>query len=284
VPHLPHDVRTRRFWRYFATHLFAAIGFMSAALGLLALLAPAAIPHHEGWFAAGVLVVSLIYGGYRAWPSPITIQYNQPNVTVSVVEGDLFDQPGHLMIGMSDTFDTAIPNIIARASVQGQFLERVFNGDVVALDQRLDDALRTTVPLEDVSKLGKTKRFALGTVAVIREHARCYFCVAYTSMNEANEARGTPAGLWRSLDQLWRAVSLHANGGRLSLPVIGGGLARVAQILPAQDSIRFMVLSFLLASRAEKVCDELVIVVRPSEFRRLDRLELQAYLRSLRPS
>jgi hypothetical protein len=188
------------------------------------------------------------------------------------------------MIGMCDTFDTAIPNIISRQSVQGQFLERVFDGDVVALDGRLDEALRGISPVESVKKEGKTRRFPLGPVAVLNDHTRRFFCVAYTTMNEQNEARGTPAGIWNSLDSLWHAVSQHANGGTLAVPVIGGGQARVAQVLPAQDSIRLIALSFLLASRAEKVCDELAIVVRPREFRKLDRLELQAFLRSLRPS
>jgi hypothetical protein len=253
-------------------------------LGLVAILFPDAIPHREGWYALVVIVVSIAYGVFRAWPMPITMTYNQPNVTVSVVAGDLFEQAGHVMIGMSDTFDTAIPKIIDRNSVQGQFLDRVFNGDVEALDEKLAEALSGIKPLESLAKEGKQQRFPLGTVVVIREAMRCYFCVAYTMMNERNEARGTPAGLWRSLDSLWQSVSEHANGGQLALPVVGGGQARMSQVLPQQDSIRFMVLSFLLASRAEKICDELLIVVRPSDFRRLDRLELQAYLRSLRPS
>lgn len=281
---LPHDVRTRRFWRHFATNTLAAIGFLSALLGLIALLFPHVVPHHEGWFALGVVLVSLAYGGYRAWPTPISMTYALPDVKVSVVEGDLFEQPGHVMIGMCDTFDTSIPTIIARESVQGQFLDRVFNGDVAELDRRLDAALAGVSPEGRVEKAGKTTRFPLGTVAVLSEHARCYFCLAYTSMNHQNEARGTTDGIWRSLESLWRSVTAHANGGRLSVPVIGGGQARLAQILPLQDSIRFMALSFVLASRREKICDELVIVVRPADFRRLDRLELQAFLRSLRPS
>ena len=188
------------------------------------------------------------------------------------------------MIGMCDTFDTAIPTIIARSSVQAQFLEKVFDGDVAELDRRLTAALEGVDPVGSVTKPGKTERFPMGTVAVLREHARYFFCVAYTSMNEQNEARGTLDGVWRSLENLWKAVTAHANGGRLAVPVIGGGQARLAQILPAQDSIRFIALSFVLASRKEKICDELAIVVQPAQFRKLDRLELQAFLRSLRPS
>jgi Domain of unknown function (DUF6430) len=281
---LPHDVRTRRFWRYYATNAFAAIGFLSAFLGLVALLFPHVIPHREGWFALGVILMALAYGGYRAWPSPISITYSRPNIRVSVVEGDLFEQTGHIMIGMCDTFDTAIPTIISRTSVQGQFLDRIFNGDVDELDRRLTAALKEIKPVGYVTKPGKTERFPIGTVAVLREHARCFFCVAYTTMNERNEARGTLDGIWRSLDSLWKEVTAHANGGPLVVPVIGGGQARLAQILPAQDSIRFIALSFVLASRSEKICDELTIVVQPAQFRELDRLELQAFFRSLRPS
>jgi hypothetical protein len=284
VPRPPHDLRKLRFWRHFGTHAFSAIGGFSALLGLFALLFPNAIPHREGWFALGVVAISIVYGIWRAWPTPISVTFNQPNVTVSVIEGDLLDQPGHVMIGMADTFDTAIPDIIDRKSVQGQFLDRHLNGNVAEFDRRLADALADISSSGTVAKEGKTDRFPIGTVAVLREPNRCFFCVAYTVMSEHNEARGTPGGVWTALDNLWREVSKHGNGGQLSMPVIGGGQARMSQVLPQQDSIRFIVLSFLLASRVEKVCEELVIVVRPSDFQKLDRLELQSYLRSLRPS
>jgi hypothetical protein len=110
-----------------------------------------------------------------------------------------------------------------------------------------------------------------------------YF-LAYTEMNARNEAHGTPDGIWRSLASLWTEVSRTANGIPVAIPVIGGGQARVSQIMPAQDSIRFIVTSFIFASRAKKVCDRLRIVVPPRAFDRLDRLELQAFLLSMRPS
>jgi len=83
---------------------------------------------------------------------------------------------------------------------------------------------------------------------------------------------------------LWSEVSIHANGGSVSIPVIGGGQARLSSVLPAQDSIRLIALSFMFASRKEKVCDELRIVVRECDYGRLDRLEIQSFLSSLRPS
>lgn len=40
----------------------------------------------------------------------------------------------------------------------------------------------------------------------------------------------------------------------------------------------------MLASRREKVCDELRIVVRANDYEKLNRLELQAFLDSLEMS
>jgi hypothetical protein len=247
-------------------------------------LFPGVIPHGRGWLVACVVVISLTYGGYRAWPRPIEESYSSPKTRIRLIKGDLFDQPGHLVIGMCTTFDTLTPHIIAKSSVQGQFLDRIFDGDVQQLDRHLKSALKPFQPVGVIEKQGKKQRYSIGTVATLREHARCFFCVAYTEMNEKNEARTTADGIWHSLQCLWKEISVQANGGRVSIPVIGGGQSRLSQILPAQDSIRFTILSFILASRHEKVCDELAIIVQPKEFEKLDRLEIQSFLKSLRPS
>lgn len=47
------------------------------------------------------------------------------------------------------------------------------------------------------------------------------------------------------------------------MAVIGGGQARLSSVMPAQDAIRFTLLSFMFASRKNRICDELRIVVRP---------------------
>ena len=83
-----------------------------------------------------------------------------------------------------------------------------------------------------------------------------------------------------NLNTLWRAICAEANGGKVCIPVIGLGQARLSQIFSAQDSIRFTIMSFMFASRREKVCDELVIVVQPQVYEKLDRLEIKSFLTS----
>jgi hypothetical protein len=284
MPEIWHDLSKWRFWRRFLVHSFASVGAIALVLEVINQLFPKELTF-RGWpWGLAILAVSAIYGLVQSWPRPIEQSYSSPNTVIRIIKGDIFSQAGHLVIGICDTFDTQTPNIIARDSLQAQALDRLFGGDIAELDSRIDLALAGCSPIETVQKSGKQRRYELGTIAVLTESGRKLFFVAYTYMNEHNQARGTADGIWKSLLNLWTQVSKHGNGGTISISVIGGGQARIAQILPAQDSIRFIALSFMLASRHEKVCDELRIVVRPTEYNRLDRLELQSFLSSLRPS
>lgn len=278
------DLSTFRFWRHFTNRTLAAIGVLAIALGLYDVLFPGDVADNVRPVFVLVVVAAVIYGFIASWPRPIEASYSAPNTRIRVLKGDLFDQDGHLVVGTCDTFDTLVPDVIAPSSVQGQFLNKVFGGRLDELDRQIADALRRIEPCGEVAKPGKTVRYPVGTVAVLRENRRKHFLVAYTEMSPSNEARGTADGVWRSLLSLWGVIGREANGETVSMPVIGGGQARLSQVLPVQDSIRFIALSFMLASRHEKICDELNIVILPADFDRLDRLQIQSFLNSLKAS
>lgn len=278
------DLRSQRFLSHFVKETFAAVGLLAVLAGLVDVLFPDTFKHHGTPVAIVVGAVSVAYALFRAWPRPIEHSYSAPNTTIRVVEGDLLDEPGHIVVGTCDTFDTKVPRIISDQSLQGQALARLYGGDIERLDRDLVEALRDETVIGRVEKEGKTERFAIGTVAVVPQGRRRLLFVAYTEMSAENEARGTSDRVWKSLLCLWAATSRDGNGQAIAVPVIGGGQARIAQILPAQDAIRFIAFSFMLTSRREKVCDELRIVVQPDVYSRLDRLELQAFLDSLEMS
>lgn len=278
------DIRTRRFWKILATQAFALFGALAGAAGVVALFAPELFTG-KGWIVWWALAASLAFGLVRAWPRPIATTYKSPSTAITLIRGDLFDQhDAHLIIGVSDTFDTAAPHI-APNSVQGQFLQRVYGSDVARLDRDIDAALIHDRPVGEVAeKRGKTAQYALGTTATLQSNARRFFLVAYTEMDKTSTASSSTDGVWNSLSELWKAVRNHSNGGRVCVPMIGGGQSKLSQVLPAADSVRFIALSFMLASRTARVCDELVIVAPPAQYDTLDHLEIQAFLNSLRPS
>jgi hypothetical protein len=156
-----------------------------------------------------------------------------------------------------------------------------FNGDSRAA---LEAALADKPVIETVTKAGNTNRYKLGTVATINHLRQHYFCVAYTTLNKHNKASSSIGVLWEALECLWDEVRLRSNGEAVSIPVIGLGQSGMSTVLPIQDAIRFLILSFMFASRKDRVCEELVIVVRPQDEKRIDMLEVQEFLRSLRKS
>lgn len=282
---ITRDLRNKRFWRGLAIHSLAALGVLSAALGLFDLFSPDTLGDLGLPEVLLVPGAALVYAGWRSWPFPVEQHYSAPDTRIRLVTGDLFDQGTNLVIGMSDCFDIETPHIIATNSVQGQLLDRVYHHDVAALRADLGDALSGREIVETgVSKRGNSDRYELGTVATINHQRTHYFCVAYTRMDEKNNVSSSIGILWEALERLWNEVRVRSNGEPVSAPVIGLGQSGMSTVLPIQDAIRLLILSFMFASRRQRVCEELVIVIRPQDEKRVDMLEVQDFLRSLRKS
>lgn len=250
----------------------------------ISVINPTSAVYHGTSIVLSIVAASLVIGLIWSWPRPITQDYSAPNIKVSIVEGDILAEKTHLVIGTNDTFDTQTPNIISNNSLQGQVLQVLYNGDLKELDSKLATSLADKVAIDSIAKLGKQVRYGVGTIATVTQAARLIFFLAYGEMDLQNAAHSTPDKIWKSLLSLWDEVSKRGNGGVVSMPVIGGGQSRLSSILPAQDAIRLTLLSFMFASRYEKVCDELRIVVKPEIYEKLDHLELQSFLSSLRSS
>ena len=278
------DLRTWRFWRHFLTTSFACLGGLSTILQTSNVINPTVTVLQGMPFLFAVAATSLVGGLIWSWPRPISQDYSAPKTKITIVKGNILDETTHLVIGTNDTFDTETPNIIAQSSLQGQALQVLYGGDLKELNARLGAALAGKQTIGTITKAGKQTQYGVGTIATVKHAARLIFFVAYCEMDAHNTAHSTPDKVWKSLLSLWDEVSKRSNGGTVSVPVIGGGQARLSNLLPAQDAIRFTLLSFMLASRGEKVCDELRVVVRPEDYKKLDRLELQSFLSSLRSS
>ncbi|MDX2695777.1 hypothetical protein Sipo8835_23420 [Streptomyces ipomoeae] len=216
----------------------------------------------------------------------ISRDFTHPDITVTVEVGDLFDHRCHLVIGFTDTFDTdtADESLVSRRSVQGQFLHRVYDGDVTTLDARLDEALADVTPVRTEARtekrLGKLERYPIGTVAVVKDSGRAFFCTAYGRMNNDLMVGCGTEQLWNSLARLWDAVRRHGHRDEVAMPITGSDLARINNMDHA-SLLKMILLSFVAHSRAQGVCGSLTIVVHPQDYYRIDMLELGVFLRSL---
>lgn len=278
------DMKTWRFWRHYCTKSFAVVGTIVALIQSIVMFFPTQAHLLGGTSFIASLAISLVAGLVLTWPRPIESDYSSPETKISVVKGDLFKQETNLVIGVCNTFDTEIPHIIERASLLGQAIDKLYGGSWKELDGELNAALRGKVPVGGIEKSGKTVKYEVGTVVTLQNGARKVYFSAYADMDKDNKASSEIETLTKSLFDLWAEVTTRGNGKPVSISPWGGGLSRISSVLPAQDSIRLIILSFMFCSRKQKVSDELRIVVPEAIFKRLDRLELQAFLSSLRKS
>jgi hypothetical protein len=257
----------------------AALGVSAIPIGILAPLSPA---WWEGkwWLVlfAGLAAAGWSFFGLRRREPRQTYR---ENVTIRLVVGDLFNQGASVMIGMTTTFDTSVPDVIARNSLQSNFLHEVYGGSQPKLDHDLDEALMSVAPVGRITKAGKQIVYPVGTVATLAPPGAVrYYCAAYTSMDNQNRATGTIRGVLDSLDGSWDQADAHGNGDPICVPLIGQGQSRIPELTP-EIAVRLIAFSFLLRTKRSRFSSELRIVIRPDEQHKINMPEFQAFLTSL---
>lgn len=189
-----------------------------------------------------------------------------------VVTGDLFDEQAAIVIGFSDTFDTATSDrkVISSESLQGQLIDRLYGGSVTELDRDLDTALTGKLHKREQrgdKARGKLKRYNVGTVAVLERDGRKIFGVAVSRMGNNLIARSSYEFLQVSLDDLWATVR-DQGSPVVAMPIMGSGLARINTTRDAL--LRQIIRSFRMELRKGPICRELRIIVHPSDLGAID--------------
>ncbi|EXG81173.1 macro domain-containing protein [Cryptosporangium arvum] len=273
---LPRLVRgvlgTRRGLQAFAVHTLVAFGLVSAVLQFVGQFTSGPLPQPVGLILAS-LVVCLLWGWWQALPPRrIVHEFRRPDTSVVIEVGDLLDQECAIVVGFTDTFATRVgPGGIAASSLQGQLLERRYDGDADRLTAELGDAL---------PEAGPSARYPIGTVAVLGGGPFPVYAVAYSRLDGSGIARATLLGLWLSLGRLWESLDRNAERAPVAMPIIGSGLARV-DALDQESLLKMILLSFVARSRQGVVSRELRVVIDPRSQHRVDLREVAAFLKTL---
>jgi hypothetical protein len=270
----------------FVVSALLAFGGVSALVEFVGELYPHTL-RTPGLISLATIAACIVWAVWRNLPmKEISHHFHHPGTAVRICVGDLFEQDAHLVVGFSDTFDTALAGarLINPASVQGQLLQRVYGGDAATLDREIAAALHGLQPAlmerRGAKPVGKLKRYPIGTVAVLGSKPRLMFAVAYSTMGPDGTAGSSADLLWQGLGGLWDAVYSHAERGPVAMPLVGSGLARVDS-LDREALIRLILISYIAASRSRMVSSELRIVIRPAEAGTVNLREVRAFLRSL---
>lgn len=260
----------------------AVVGAVAIAVTIAAGAFPQEVAEH--WpFVIGATGVALLVAIVRAWPKrTFTISFAHPATTMTVKVGDLFEEKGHLIVGFSDTFDTEIGKLISPASIQGQFLTRIYQGDRTRLDEALEHALPGHEAAIVVKKAaGKTWKYPLGTTATLAGEGRKYFCCGYSSLDSATyKAESDVDTIWNALSHVWDAIRIHGELRPVAMPVIGSSLARVTGGTCA-TLIRLILLSYFVHSRSQPISREFTLVISDKDLHGVNLVEIEDFARTL---
>jgi hypothetical protein len=265
-----------------------AAAFLGVFGALWLIVEPAGLffPHAFKWGWGGYLgliAVSVVSAAYRARPRDAVSRSLPPtDVTVAIRVGDVLAQPGNVVVGACDTFDTQFEDeVISQASVQGQLLQGVFEGDRGELDRQIEKSLTAVNASIDPGKtFGKQARYPMGTVAVVRRGRTRYFLPACTMMS------GTlPAHVHASIEDLeialaraWQTINAAGQREPVHAPIVGSHLARLG--VSRTLLVQMIVLSFIAATRAGGP-SSLTVWISPCDRDIVDLIVLDDWLRGL---
>lgn len=194
----------------------------------------------------------------------VTEKLKNRDVDIEIVIGDLLSLDGAIVVGSNTTFDTRVSReLISEKSVQGQFTKKYYGGEL-QLDAELNAAL-IGIASEDLHghRVGKTKRYPLGTVVRLNPKNHTAYFVAIAHINEHGVASGTFEGLKEALGQLWLFVGQRGLKEPLLVPVLGSGFTRLAP--PRQVIVQEIIKSFVAACSEHTFCEKLTIVLAEND-------------------
>jgi hypothetical protein len=204
-------------------------------------------------------------------------------LVIAVRVGDVLAQEGNVVIGSNDTFDTSLSeDIISAKSVQGQLLQRIFDGDLHELDEQIGTSLVEDSPTQDSSKaFGKKDRYPIGTVAVTKRGNTKYFLPAIASMSSSTppHTQATVEGVQMALTKAWEAVGRAGQREPVHAPIVGSHRARLG--LSRTWLIQMMVLSFVAVTKKESGSSSLTIWVAEADAATVDFVALDDWLKDL---
>lgn len=171
------------------------------------------------------MLINLAIALFLSLPRP-KININVSNkIDLNIYFDDLFNQNGIIVIPVNEYFDTVVDEkIISSTSVHGQFIKRIFGGNIEDLVSQINKELELHKEKEIIERpRGNCKKYDLGTTISVNKDGKDYFLVAFTRFNDNNKAESFNVEYQRTLNSLLNFIHSNSQGKNINIPLIGAG-------------------------------------------------------------
>ncbi|KAB0660057.1 macro domain-containing protein [Burkholderia diffusa] len=230
-----------------------------------------------GWIFLALLAV--IYVALWVWSNnlnSIDIDVEGSNVTVKV--GDIFQESGLKAIAFNEYFDTLVDNkIIGEKSLNGIFIQKHLGTPVSELDHYIDNYafdLSEVVGSNEARKLGKKRRYQIGTVCLYKD----YLLTAFSKFDENNRALLTMPEYLEFLINFWDKVNNVYAQKSVSTTVFGSGITRIKghKNIGDEDLLKIMLWTFRISEMRFKYPAKLTIVIHKDKIDQINLLDIKS--------
>jgi hypothetical protein len=267
------------FWKWFATW---CVLLKSGELFNLAIITP--LTSQPALCIA--LLTCLMISICRCYPRKIVGRILSPGCEIEISQGDVLNQPGHLIIGTNDVFDTELGQIVSPRSVQGQFLISKYNSDTAMLNSDIEASIAKQELglglLDETKTIGKNRRYPIGTVLKIASQQRISFWLVCATMQQENSGLVSKADstmILNALHDLWDIVRISTNADEIAMPLIGTEFAR--SNIDRTTMCLLIVASFLDASKKSLVSKKLHLVIYPQDLAHINWFKIKEFVHSI---
>ena len=226
-----------------------------------------------------IIAVSVGWALKKAWkPSSVTIKVGNSDTKIEVVFDDLFTKDGIRAIAANEFFDSEIGKPVSEKSLHGIFLNKCFGGHPEPFDKEVDQQLANE-PYEVIQRTeGKTKKYKIGTTAMVRADKDRYLVFALTNTDVTNcLATADVTMMWIALHNVWRRARIECSGHPLNLPLVGSGLSKIG--LPTRDLLNLIILSAITETKKQVITQRIRIVLHRNQFEDVDLRDVQTHWR-----
>lgn len=225
---------------------------------------------------AAILVVSFGNALRSAWrPKKVVIHLPLSGARIEVLFGDIFACDGVVAFAVNEFFDSEIGQPVAAKSLHGFVIQKHLRGGSKAFDKQVGERLKHIDGDDVPRRIGKTRRYPIGTTALLSDDDRRFLAFALTRTDpETCKASANVPQMFAALDGLWQQARIDLNGNPLNVPLVGSFLAGVG--LPAQVLLNMIVISFIDESKRKEIANLARIVLT---WDKLDQVDLRAVKR-----